>query len=160
MSAGLPEEIRRGGQRLIATFRDEAAGLDLIWSVELRDGANYVVQALELKAEKDTTVKDLVFVNAPMDGAKQTGQVDGSVVVCGDSHTSTHGAMGALAFGIGTSEVEHVLATQCLRENSLDTRLLTIGENVHAAVVGVVHVVAVGIGGAAAFWIRRTAEPW
>jgi 3-isopropylmalate/(R)-2-methylmalate dehydratase large subunit len=35
-------------------------------------------------------------------------------VVCGDSHTSTHGAFAALAFGIGTSEVEHVLATQCL----------------------------------------------
>ena len=35
-------------------------------------------------------------------------------IVCGDSHTSTHGAFGALAFGIGTSEVEHVLATQCL----------------------------------------------
>jgi len=40
----------------------------------------------------------------------------GSTIVCGDSHTSTHGAFGALAFGIGTSEVEHVLATQCLRQ--------------------------------------------
>src|SRR6266849_6873322 len=38
----------------------------------------------------------------------------GMTIVCGDSHTATHGAMGALAFGIGTSEVEHVLATQCL----------------------------------------------
>src|SRR5712691_8231839 len=38
----------------------------------------------------------------------------GMTLVCGDSHTSTHGAMGALAFGIGTSEIEHVLATQCL----------------------------------------------
>ena len=38
----------------------------------------------------------------------------GMVIVCGDSHTSTHGAFGALAFGIGTSEVEHVLATQCI----------------------------------------------
>src|SRR5690606_26319498 len=37
-------------------------------------------------------------------------------IVCGDSHTSTHGAFGALAFGIGTSEVEHVLATQCLQQ--------------------------------------------
>lgn len=40
----------------------------------------------------------------------------GTTIVCGDSHTSTHGAFGALAFGIGTSEVEHVLATQCLRQ--------------------------------------------
>ena len=38
----------------------------------------------------------------------------GMTIVCGDSHTSTHGAFGSLAFGIGTSEVEHVLATQCL----------------------------------------------
>src|SRR6476659_10268112 len=40
----------------------------------------------------------------------------GMTIVCGDSHTSTHGAFGALAFGIGTSEVEHVLATQCLAQ--------------------------------------------
>jgi 3-isopropylmalate/(R)-2-methylmalate dehydratase large subunit len=39
----------------------------------------------------------------------------GMTLVCGDSHTSTHGAFGALAFGIGSSEVEHVLATQCFR---------------------------------------------
>ena len=42
-------------------------------------------------------------------------------VVCGDSHTATHGAFGALAFGIGTSEVEHVLATQCLLQASRKT---------------------------------------
>ena len=41
----------------------------------------------------------------------------GTVVVCGDSHTATHGAFGAFALGIGTSEVEHVLATQCLRQS-------------------------------------------
>ena len=41
----------------------------------------------------------------------------GMTIVCGDSHTSTHGAFGSLAFGIGTSEVEHVLATQCLPQN-------------------------------------------
>ena len=50
----------------------------------------------------------------------------GMVIVCGDSHTSTHGAFGALAFGIGTSEVEHVLATQCIpqrRPRSMELRL-------------------------------------
>ena len=41
----------------------------------------------------------------------------GKTIVCGDSHTSTHGAFGALAFGIGTSEVEHVLSTQCLLQS-------------------------------------------
>jgi len=52
----------------------------------------------------------IVHVIGPELGATQPG----TVIVCGDSHTSTHGAFGALAFGIGTSEVEHVLATQCL----------------------------------------------
>ncbi|KAH7328013.1 aconitase family-domain-containing protein [Stachybotrys elegans] len=47
-------------------------------------------------------------------GPEQGFTLPGTTVVCGDSHTSTHGAFGALAFGIGTSEVEHVLATQCL----------------------------------------------
>jgi 3-isopropylmalate/(R)-2-methylmalate dehydratase large subunit len=48
----------------------------------------------------------------------------GTVIVCGDSHTSTHGAFGALAFGIGTSEVEHVLATQTLRQKKPGTYLV------------------------------------
>jgi len=48
----------------------------------------------------------------------------GMTIVCGDSHTSTHGAFGALAFGIGTSEVEHVLATQCLPQNKPGTMLV------------------------------------
>lgn len=52
----------------------------------------------------------IVHVISPEQGAT----LPGMTVVCGDSHTSTHGALGALAFGIGTSEVEHVLATQCL----------------------------------------------
>src|SRR6266699_440498 len=47
-------------------------------------------------------------------GPEQGITLPGMTIVCGDSHTSTHGALGALAFGIGTSEVEHVLATQCL----------------------------------------------
>jgi 3-isopropylmalate/(R)-2-methylmalate dehydratase large subunit len=45
----------------------------------------------------------------------------GKIIVCGDSHTSTHGAFGALAFGIGTSEAEHVLVTQCLQQSDLKT---------------------------------------
>ena len=50
----------------------------------------------------------------------------GMTVVCGDSHTSTHGAFGALAFGIGTSEVEHVLATQCLWQKPSKTMLIKV----------------------------------
>jgi 3-isopropylmalate/(R)-2-methylmalate dehydratase large subunit len=48
----------------------------------------------------------------------------GKTIVCGDSHTSTHGAFGALAFGIGTSEVEHVLATQCLQQSKAKTMVV------------------------------------
>src|SRR6266567_8354571 len=50
----------------------------------------------------------------------------GMTLVCGDSHTSTHGALGALAFGIGTSEVEHVLATQCLLQNRPKTMQIRV----------------------------------
>ena len=50
----------------------------------------------------------------------------GLVIVCGDSHTSTHGAFGALAFGIGTSEVEHVLATQTLPQARPGTMAITV----------------------------------
>ena len=56
----------------------------------------------------------------------------GMTIVCGDSHTSTHGAFGALAFGIGTSEVEHVLATQCL----IQSRARTFRINVEGALPG------------------------
>ena len=54
------------------------------WSAELGNAANYLVQSLQLTAGQDTTIQELVFVDAPIDGARQVGQVDGSVVVCGD----------------------------------------------------------------------------
>jgi 3-isopropylmalate dehydratase len=62
-------------------------------------------------------------------GPEQGFTLPGTTVVCGDSHTSTHGAFGALAFGIGTSEVEHVLATQCLiTKRSKNMRIQVDGE--------------------------------
>tara|TARA_Y100001936_G_scaffold253640_1_gene319670 strand:+ start:3949 stop:5346 length:1398 start_codon:yes stop_codon:yes gene_type:complete len=61
-------------------------------------------------------------------GPEQGATLPGMTVVCGDSHTSTHGAFACLAFGIGTSEVEHVLATQCLSiKKSLNMRVLING---------------------------------
>jgi 3-isopropylmalate/(R)-2-methylmalate dehydratase large subunit len=59
-------------------------------------------------------------------GPEQGFTLPGATVVCGDSHTSTHGAFGALAFGIGTSEVEHVLATQCLLQRKSRSMLVSI----------------------------------
>jgi len=64
-----------------------------------------------------TTKQGIVHVIGPELGHTQPGRT----IVCGDSHTSTHGAFGALAFGIGTSEVEHVLATQCLLQRKPKT---------------------------------------
>ena len=59
-------------------------------------------------------------------GPEQGATLPGMTVVCGDSHTSTHGAFGCLAFGIGTSEVEHVLATQCLVAKKMKNMLVEV----------------------------------
>src|SRR5258706_7634372 len=64
----------------------------------------------------------IVHVIGPENGAT----LPGMTVVCGDSHTSTHGAFGCLAFGIGTSEVEHVLATQCLVQKKTKNMLVRV----------------------------------
>lgn len=65
----------------------------------------------------DHASQGIVHIIGPELGLTQPGKT----IVCGDSHTATHGAFGALAFGIGTSEVEHVLATQCLLQNKPKT---------------------------------------
>jgi len=70
----------------------------------------------------DAREQGIVHIIGPELGLTQPGMT----IVCGDSHTSTHGALGALAFGVGTSEVEHVLATQCLwqaRPKTLEIRV-------------------------------------
>ena len=64
----------------------------------------------------------IVHVVGPEEGAT----LPGMTVVCGDSHTATHGALGALAHGIGTSEVEHVLATQCLIQKKMKNMLINV----------------------------------
>jgi len=70
----------------------------------------------------DDIRQGIVHVIGPEEGLT----LPGMTVVCGDSHTSTHGAFGALAFGIGTSEVEHVLATQCLWQKPSKTLLVKV----------------------------------
>ena len=86
----------------------------------------------------------------------------GTVIVCGDSHTSTHGALGAVALGIGTSEVEHVLATQCLRQfrpRTMEVRLcgaLPYGVTAKDAALGVLR--AIGTAGAAGHAVEYTGD--
>jgi 3-isopropylmalate/(R)-2-methylmalate dehydratase large subunit len=94
-----------------------------------------------------TNGQGIVHVIGPELGLTQPG----SVIVCGDSHTSTHGAFGALAFGIGTSEVSHVLATQSLLQNSSKTLAVTVDGKLRPGVTAKDLVLAViarlGIGG-------------
>jgi 3-isopropylmalate/(R)-2-methylmalate dehydratase large subunit len=78
----------------------------------------------------DHPQQGIVHVIGPELGMTQPGMT----IVCGDSHTSTHGAFGALAFGIGTSEVEHVLATQCLLQSRPSTFRITVDGQLPAGV--------------------------
>ena len=72
--------------------------------------------------DMDSAEQGIVHVIGPELGLTQPGMT----IVCGDSHTSTHGAFGALAFGIGTSEVEHVLATQCVAQQRPKTMQIDV----------------------------------
>ncbi len=92
----------------------------------------------------------IVHVIGPELGLTQPGMT----VVCGDSHTATHGAFGALAFGIGTSEVEHVLATQCLLQRKSKTLAVEVDgvlrNGVTAKDIILALIARIGVGGATA----------
>ncbi|KPL83163.1 isopropylmalate isomerase [Thermanaerothrix daxensis] len=95
----------------------------------------------------DSPYQGIVHVVGPELGLTQPGLT----IVCGDSHTSTHGAFGALAFGIGTSEVEHVLATQCLLQRRPKTCLVNMegypGKGVTAKDMILALIAQIGTGG-------------
>lgn len=95
----------------------------------------------------DDDERGIVHVVGPEQGFTQPGMT----IVCGDSHTSTHGAFGALAFGIGTSEVEHVLATQCLLQYRPKTCLVNFNGQLQPGVTSKDMILAliaeIGIGG-------------
>ena len=91
--------------RLLPVVDEDAAGQ---FEALTRNCAEYGVNLFDMHSRN----QGIVHVIGPELGITQPG----CTIVCGDSHTSTHGAFGALAFGIGTSEIEHVLATQCLSQ--------------------------------------------
>ena len=97
----------------------------------------------------DSPHQGIVHVMGPEMGLTQPGMT----IVCGDSHTSTHGAFGALAFGIGTSQVEHVLATQCLpmsRPKSMEIRVngdLPAGVTAKDLILAIISQIGVAGGG-------------
>src|SRR6056300_304735 len=96
----------------------------------------------------------IVHVVGPESGAT----LPGMTVVCGDSHTSTHGALGALAHGIGTSEVEHVLATQCLIQRKMKNLLIRVdgalGEGVTAKDIALAIIGKIGTAGGTGYAIE------
>ena len=106
----------------------------------------------------DSPGQGIVHVIGPEMGYTQPGKT----IVCGDSHTSTHGAFGALAFGIGTSEVEHVLATQTLRQAKPKTMEIRVdgtlpygvtAKDIILAIIG-----KIGVGGATGHVVEYTGD--
>src|ERR1041385_3464786 len=108
--------------------------------------------------DMDSPDQGIVHVIGPELGLTQPGMT----IVCGDSHTSTHGAFGALAFGIGTSEVEHVLATQCLPQNKARTMLIEVcgklAEGVTAKDLALGIIGQIGTDGATGYVIEYAGE--
>ncbi|MSQ22637.1 MAG: 3-isopropylmalate dehydratase large subunit, partial [Dehalococcoidia bacterium] len=100
----------------------------------------------------------IVHIIGPEQGYTQPGKT----IVCGDSHTATHGALGALAIGIGTSEVEHALATQCLRQSkpkAMEIRangLLPYGVTAKDLILGIIG--KIGVGGATGHVVEYTGQ--
>jgi 3-isopropylmalate/(R)-2-methylmalate dehydratase large subunit len=111
--ATVDHNVSTGDRRLPIADEVSARQLDAL----VRNAREFGVELFDL----DSPEQGIVHVIGPELGLTQPGMT----IVCGDSHTSTHGAFGALAFGIGTSEVEHVLATQCVmqsRPNAMEVR--------------------------------------
>ncbi len=100
--ATVDHNVSTGDRRLPIADATSARQIDAL----VRNAREFGVELFDLESPE----QGIVHVIGPELGITRPGMV----IVCGDSHTSTHGAFGALAFGIGTSEVEHVLATQCV----------------------------------------------
>jgi 3-isopropylmalate/(R)-2-methylmalate dehydratase large subunit len=116
--------------------------------------AQFGVELLGLRHSQ----RGIVHIIGPELGITQPGKT----VVCGDSHTSTHGALGALAFGIGTTEVGHVLATQCLLQRKPRTFALTVSGRLRPGVTAKDLILAIigkiGVGGGTGHVIEYRGE--
>ena len=112
-----------------------------------------------LEFRMDDIRQGIVHVIGPEQGAT----LPGMTVVCGDSHTSTHGAFGALAFGVGTSEVEHVMATQCLVQKKSKSMLVSVdgqvGPGVTAKDIMLAIIGAIGTAGGTGYAIEFGGRP-
>jgi 3-isopropylmalate/(R)-2-methylmalate dehydratase large subunit len=119
-----------------------------------RNCADFGIPLFDLGTEN----QGIVHVIGPEQGLTQPGMT----IVCGDSHTSTHGAFGALAFGIGTSEVGHVLATQTLLQNKPKTMAVRIDGRLHDGVTAkdiILAIIAkIGVGGGTGYVFEYMGE--
>src|SRR5256714_10619562 len=160
--AGRP--VRRP-DRTLATADHNVPTDDTPVAARIRDELSRVqVQAVERNCEEfgvpiyslGSERQGIVHVIGPELGVTQPGMT----IVCGDSHTATHGAFGALAFGIGTSEVEHVLATQCLVQQRPRTMRIRVdgqlGEGVTAKDLVLAIIGQIGTDGATGHVIEYT----
>jgi 3-isopropylmalate/(R)-2-methylmalate dehydratase large subunit len=152
---GIP--VRRPG-RTVATMdhvtpttqRDGAGRLSVVDTIAANQLSQLAKNCADFNVrlyDTDSARQGIVHVIGPELGLTQPGMT----VVCGDSHTSTHGAFGALAFGIGTTEVGHVLATQCLlqqRAKTMEIRIDgTLAQGVSAKDVILAVIAKLGVGG-------------
>src|SRR6201996_4468210 len=119
-----------------------------------RNCAEFGVELLGMRHAQ----RGIVHIIGPELGITQPGKT----VVCGDSHTSTHGALGALAFGIGTTEVGHVLATQCLLQRKPKTFALNVSGRLRPGVTAKDLILAIigkiGVGGGTGHVIEYRGE--
>ena len=108
--------------------------------------------------DRYSPLQGIVHVIGPEQGYTQPGKV----IVCGDSHTSTHGAFGAFAMGIGTSEVEHVLATQTMRQLKPKTMEIRVNGRLPGGVTGkdvILGIIGkIGVAGATGYAVEYTGE--
>ena len=129
-------------------IKDEISKIQV---VELDKNCNtFGIKQFDIKSTK----QGIVHVIGPELGYT----LPGMTIVCGDSHTSTHGALGCLAMGIGTSEVEHVLATQCLKVSKLKNMLVkfegTPAENVSSKDIVLFFIGQIGTAGGTGYAIE------
>ncbi len=141
------------GTPVAARIKDELSRVQ-VQTLE-RNCAEFGVPVYSLGSEH----QGIVHVIGPELGVTQPGMT----IVCGDSHTATHGAFGALAFGIGTSEVEHVLATQCLVQSKPKSMLIryegALGFGVTAKDLILATIGQIGVDGAVGHVVEYAGEP-
>ena len=145
----VPTDDRSGGN-VVLEDAVSAAQLDAL----ARNTAEFDIEYYDMYSPN----QGIVHVIAPEQGRTQPGMI----VVCGDSHTSTHGAFGAIAMPIGTSQVEHVLATQCLSQSPLKTMEIRVdgqlpkGVSAKDLILGVI--ARIGVDGAQGYAVEYTGE--